>query len=850
MRNGIFDLSHDSPSSQLKDDLSKSQFFEMSITARSEEPAVLINGKSQEARQALHDLHLKGYDFNQIVEKGLHPDILKELYTMIGIAVTPSPFVQPQQVIGPAAEHTTMTDTPEVVASKNVNAQQPQQIKEAWSAVNTSSNDKPFLQSKDTSNLNSLTTVTTAKDNKPSHSIHKSIKGVSGKTQATKASNSKVVDRKEYIARMLAAKTGKPALIASGAPKPITFTDTNSPVQTKTSLAPSSITTPTVQQAAQSTTDVGIDIPRQTNKEDVDVGVKRKAQTDLARQKIEALKVRESKQQEARIAAASSESDQQSRQPLSAHQTQSLFDSPVTAPRPTVPTRQGSYFSPTSQKPPFSIPGLFMTSDTLESAKPSQQMESQTFASSQQRANPTPPRGAPQANHSSNTHSPNLTSTMVEPFPLPGYMIDSGTSTLPSVRGTPTITHRKRQKAADFIDSPSTRVKRPFGEQEHSSVIIDISEDEADSLADESLDIEIDDGRNCLPSQPPSSDLTNEKQKSFRDLPPLTELPSRKKAAVMTPPAAQVPGPAKDPEGLKSKEMAIEEMNRKIKEIEQRIAAKRTISRAQTPGASGSAAVSSPVRQSLHEVGDQPNAMTGVPRPIGQPTSPTTAKQPSLAIVNITESASEEQLIAQQRLQEAELAKAEAERSLAADAVRALEESQREEEETSKDLKRHKHKWLHKGQQRQEELQHGLQEAEKLRLNEGHGKQAQDEGSEIQEADVRLQGQQQQTLKEDEQQRLQEEQRRLRKTEIETDLPIIDATVERTRAKLEKLRKDMVVLGKELQKGVEDRKFLTEELYRLSQTTATLEMPVGPPPPALNVSAPQFSTSGEITQGK
>jgi len=242
--------------------------------------------------------------------------------------------------------------------------------------------------------------------------------------------------------------------------------------------------------------------------------------------------------------------------------------------------------------------------------------------------------------------------------------------------------------------------------------------------------------------------------------------------------------------------------------------------------------------------------MTGVSRPIGQPTSPTTAKQPFLAIVNITESASEEQLIAQQRLQEAELAKAEAERSLAADAVRALEESQREEEETSKDLKRHKHKWLHKGQQRQEELQHGLQEAEKLRLNEEHGKQAQDEGSEIQEADVRLQVQQQQTLKEDEQRRLQEEQRRLRKTEIETDLPIIDATVERTRAKIEKLRNDMVDLGKELQKGVEDRKFLTEELYRLSQTTATLEMPVGPLPPALNVPAPQSSTSGEITQGK
>jgi len=856
MQNGFVDRSRDLPSSQL-DDLSESQSLEKSSLGRLGEPAILIAGKAHEARQALHDLHSTGYKFDQIVKKGLNPEILKGLYTESGILRTHSPSAQQQdQVIGSTAGGAPMTGTLDTVyIVKNVNRGQPQHSKEVSYIANASGNDKPLLRSKDTSNINSLISVTTTKDDKPPNTLPKSIKGVLGKIPGTKAGDSKVVDRKEYIARMLAAKAGKPASSAGASiiPKATTSTDADSVIQTITLPAPSTISSATLQQDVQPITEPKIDPSPQTAKEDLEVEANKKAQTDLARQKIDALRFRASKQQDARR-AASDESNHQSKQPLSAPQTQGLFDIPLTASQPTLSSRQGSYFSPMSQKPPFSIPGLFMTSDTLESAKSSQQMESQVLGASQQRDNQAISRAVQQQFHSIAFNAPKLASRTTERSPLPGYNVDTGNSPLPSLRSSPTITHRKRQKAADFIDSPATRVKRPFGQQEHSSVIIDISEDDASSLEDNGLDMEIDDGRDSLPPQSHTGDTGNEKPKSFRDVPPLTEFPSQKKAADVIPPAIQALTQVKDLKGLKSKEMEIESMNRRIKELEERIMAKRTTSRAQTPGAFGSTTVSSPASQSSHKVSDQPSAITGVARPTDRSTSPTPAQHSSLAAVDNTESATEEQLVVEQRLQEAELAKAEAERSPAANVVRASEEHRRLQEEISQAPERDEQKQLRdqEQRQRQDELQHvRLHRAEQQRPREKSLQQAQEEGAiRAREADDRLPRQQQQTLEEEGQRRLQEEQRQLRKTEIESDLPILNATAERTREKLESLRGEIADLDKEFQKGVEDKKILMDELYRLSQTTATIEMPVEPTLPAFNVPRAEVVTRGESTQGK
>lgn len=790
---------------------------------------MLMESKAHEARQALHDLFSKDYEFNHIVEKGLNPTILKGLYMDIGIPVTspPPPQQQQYQVMDPSAEDTPMTGTSDAMNAQNGNSGQPHQLKNASYTMKPSRNDKSSL-SKVNSHIQNPPTVITAKDEKSQPTVAKPAKGVPGKGLGLKAGESKAVDRKEYIARMLAAKAGKPASSAStpAVLMATTSTKTSSVVQTKTPPAPSNSIPVTNPQVVQITTGPNTSSSPQPRKEDVEAEAKRKSQTDLARQKIEALKIRESQQQETRT-AASNEEKHQKQQPLLVPQIQGPFDRPMTAPQSTVPSRQGSYFSPTSQKPPFSIPGLFMTSDALQSAKPPQQMGRPNPETSQLKDSQVVFPPVQLQSYSSALQFPNLLSITADPPSLPSYTVDTTAATLPSIHETPTVNHRKRQKAADFIDSPSLRVKKPLGEQEHSSVIIDISEDDASSLADEILDVELEYERNGLALQPRSKGTGIETQKSFRDVPPLSEIPNRKKAAVTTPPATQTPAQTKDTKGLKTKEMEIEQMNRRIKELEQRITAKKTISRAQTPGASGSAMVSSPASQSSQKVIEQSGVSTDVANPAHQLVSPAPARYSSLPAVGTTESAKEEELAAEQQLQEVELAKAEVESELAADAIRASQENRQALEDISKGPDQDRQQWLEED-------------------NQGNQKEA---AIETRETD-KSQRRQQQVLDEGQQRRLQEERRRLRKTEIESGLPVIDATVERTRQRLQNLRKEIEDLEEEVQRGVEDKKVLLEELYRLSQTTATPETPLDSSPPAMNGPRSEVAMTGGITPGK
>ncbi|KAK4697932.1 hypothetical protein P7C71_g224, partial [Lecanoromycetidae sp. Uapishka_2] len=817
--NGFLEQSRDSPSSQLMDDLSRSHNSEESVNGTPENLAVLIDGKAHEARQALHDLHSRGYKFNQIVEKGLNPAVLKELFTVTGIPFASSPPAQ-QQVGSSKAGDSEMTGAAVAVTAGIDNTGGSLQSRDKSYIAKPSDKKKP-LQSKDINNTTTLPLVTTANDKQSSSTVAKLAKGVPGKGQGVKAGDSKVVDRKEYIARMLAAKTGKPASSA-GTPlnsKASTSTTSNPDIQNRTLPAPSPHDPATAPPVTQATPDPKASSLSRLNEGVVEAEAKRKAQTDLARQKIEALKIRESKLHEART-EASKESKGQIQQPLSAPPTQGLFERSGTALQSTVPSRQGSYFSPTSQKPPFSIPGLFMTSDVLQSPKYSQQMGSQASEPSQQTDTETETviPVVQQQSYSNSSPSPIPALATGQPLSLASHTVDIVVPTSPPDHDTRVVPHRKRQKAADFIDSPSTRVKRPLGQQEHSSVIIDISEDDDSSLAGENLDVELEHEQSGLPPQPRSSGLRNEAQKSFRELPPLTEIPSWKKAAISTPPTTQTSAHNKDSEGLKTKEMEIEQMNRKIKELEQRISAKKTTSRAQTPSASGNTLISSPVSHSSQKVMEQPSSTIGITRVADQSTAASPARHSSLPAVETTDSATEEQLVAEQQLHEVELAKAEAECELAADTIRASQEHRRTEEGTSPGLQQD-------GQQRPTE--NDLQRTPEVTTISSV------------EADDR-QRRQQLDLAEDDKRHLQEEQRRrLRKTEIESDLPAIDAAVERTREKLQNLHKEVEDLEKQVQKAVEDKKVLLEELLRLSQTTAILDMPMDLPLPAPNSLNPE-----------
>jgi hypothetical protein len=311
----------------------------------------------------------------------------------------------------------------------------------------------------------------------------------------------------------------------------------------------------------------------------------------------------------------------------------------------------------------------------------------------------------------------------------------------------------------------------------------------------------------------------------------------------MTPPAAQTPGQTKDAKGLK---MEIELMNRKIAELEQRRLAKLNTSRTQTPVTSGHAPFSSPPHEPSQGSTDASKALAIAVELKSDASELNSTRQSSSAAAETREPDTEEQVIAEQRLQEAELAKAEAEQSLAAEV--ALEEDRRLQEETLQATIREQ------ASSQQNEPRH-LQGEERNQLQgpdqqQSHTNVAQESHAfEIeQQADRFLRQQQEQEQEQShmkEHVRLQEERQKVldRKTQIEAGLPVLDATVERTRQRVELLRGELADLEKQIRDGVEGRRSLIEELNSLSQATEVLK-----------VSKDRRSPSDEVekdeTQGK
>ena len=796
----------------------------------SEDTNALLKAKWEEAKQALRDLDLQGFNFSKIVEKGLNPAMLRKLYADVGIPITQDipmpgpPLTEPRVVSGntPGLPH------PDKVPTNNLDQQ-----------------TLPVLQVKENTSPTSKTSITMNKEEKVpstgsaliSKSIKQSVTNQSGKVTGMKAGDSKGVDRKEYIARLAAAK----ASVSSKAASTPTF---ESPIQAIVPRTPPTSTTNLSHQ------ELVID-----KAQDSEVETKRKAQTDLARQKIEALKRRETIQQESQT-PKSHEGDHHNQGSIAGPQQASSFTGPVPVPQSSVPSRQGSYFSPVTQKPPFSIPGLFMTSDTSQSIP--QPIASQAVATAQQRdvytaLGPEPPflisqGSGEQSKLSMASQAPSIASLTAI----------TGASTAPAINPTLPATSRKRQKAADFIDSPSTRIKRPLGQQEDSSVIIDISEDDLSNVSDDD-DLNIEQAEYPLgPSKTSNNGQKGSgKQKSIGDLPPLSDLPSRKKSMVMTPTAPQTPGQTKDPKQLRSKEMEIELMRRKIAELEQRNHAKRNTSRAQSPGTLSQVPVSSPLREQSQSTNDPTKALAEVVKAKADTEGPDSIRQSSSTSPEAIEPATKERLIAEQHLSEVELARAEAEHPVAVDTVLASEQDRQLQEEALQASRREE--GLSRARKPTREQDSNGQDFEHVRF-----KSIEQQGSpgpvqtirEIETSEVgtkdegvlrqqgeRLQLQEvNQRCQQAEQQKLLDEQQRLRKAEIEAGLPVLDATVQRTKQKIESLRKEMMELEKEIQRGVEGRRSLMEELHDLSQA-------VGTPQPVIDqIGKPSSSLPIEIQQ--
>ena len=808
----------------------------------------LVDQKMEDAKTALRDLHSQGFDFDRIVNAGLNPDVLRKLYNKMGIPVTASSNkLQPKIVEPPFIATDVPTESKPGGGMRSIRDEHPILPQKDLNG-GVLRNDKVSHLVNDEGKIDGQPTNAAAKDEAKTVqnqvSLAKSSKPSTlnplGKASGIKAGETRILDRKEYIARMLAAKAGKPALSAPipASSKISTTTDLGASAQVRSSDAITVIGLTAVHQAPSELADIAPG----TQKKDSDVEAKRKAQTDLARQKIEALKLRENTQQQSR-SATSNDALKDIKQSSAKSFPNVLVESSVPTPRPLL-SRQSSYFSPASQKPPFSIPGLFMTLDAPEPVNTSQPLPNESLAVSPRRVGyatfgslqeSQPPQAAVSA-------KPSTANKMQ--FPESSFDLNSA----PSVTiATTTSSSRKRQKASDFIDSPSTRVKRPLGQQETTSLIIDISDDELSSSSSEkeSLDIDIPDRRDTLliASQAQVSD--NGKEMPGKSLVPLADFLPRTKA-IMTPPAAQVSGQSGDLKGLKSKEMEIELMNRKIAELEQRIAikAKQNTSRSHSPRTPSYDTISRTPDEALQQI----NGTSGVALSVSGSQIGDTGcdknRKSSVAPAEANDSAAAEQSNAERQLEEVELAKAEVERSLAAEITRAAtandllareKRAQNPQAEEASDF-------LEGGQQLREEQQR-VQDEEQLRLEEGQTQPARGdtEFSRPYEVDHPLQ--------EQERKRVLDEQWQARKSEIELGLPLLDAEVEKTRKRLESLRKEMVVLEMELQKGIEGRQGLIKELNSESRSGEALAGPIDlDSRDAADV--PKYSTSTEGVSGK
>ncbi|KAI9664301.1 MAG: hypothetical protein M1829_005856 [Trizodia sp. TS-e1964] len=153
----------------------------------------------------------------------------------------------------------------------------------------------------------------------------------------------------------------------------------------------------------------------------------------------------------------------------------------------------------------------------------------------------------------------------------------------------PTANRRKRPVASDFDPEPAQpprSFKRPFSRSRtEKPLIIDVSEDETADGDDDQSHMDGIVLSNKVVSED-ESDNTNQQRAIDRDLPPLSENPSRNSSIPSAPLAKKDSAQIKTQ--VKTMEQRIEDLHRQIAEKEQQKKLRLVLSRSQTPGTPGS----------------------------------------------------------------------------------------------------------------------------------------------------------------------------------------------------------------------------------------------------------------------
>ncbi|KAL9042742.1 MAG: hypothetical protein Q9180_000378 [Flavoplaca navasiana] len=410
----------------------------------------------------------------------------------------------------------------------------------------------------------------------------------------------KPVDRKDYIARLQAAKAGKVASTATASQLSLGSTTPKAPQNAAPNVTSQlRVASPSVNISSQnglltqnrgstnsSVTAVSSATPT--------VESKKREQTELARRKIEELKNRsnvpkekQSTNDELSLPAASTK--QQSNPTM-----QSVEGRPDEVPTKTassgiaLSTPQHAYFP--FRNGPFSLPGLFMSTSSVPD-------DHKTEA----------PKAAPPQDRTRNGREsePTVTRSLVasSSLPLP-FSAPENSPPSPQDAESPEETSRvtpvqinsnprKRPTAADFIQPIPSKIQRSHSYKADNSVVFEVSDDDADDFGTETSDVEM--------SGDPEMKALHSRQTLASRLASPDDPKSRPESALNDPHAkpekpvnrlnmahSNPQNPKKkDADGLRAREEEIERMNRKIIEMEQRRKMRQDVSRTQTPGTPG-----------------------------------------------------------------------------------------------------------------------------------------------------------------------------------------------------------------------------------------------------------------------
>jgi hypothetical protein len=536
--------------------------------------SLLLREQAKDAVRSLVPHHIK---YNELVREGVDPYVLRSLYEDLD-----QDFVS-LKTISPAF------GVQRLIEVQKVASQSPQPTKELPDTSLRNMNHDQQQGAGTTRASTSLTPANSESDKQPQSTVPNTSKAsVLATLRSEKApiaipSSNVAIERKDRIAQLLAAKTGKAI-----PPRP---------VPEKRPDAPPEIANP---HPAVLATITLLSLPEKPPLPSLEATAKtkNKAQTELIRQKMEALK---------KEALAKSQAQGMPKVDMPKFTSISSASASAT-PQYLVESRQlepaeSAADSNTNGVVP-AIPGLFMTNLA----------DIGDFSAADRRSEPL------QTEKVDEPMSMNSTASSVSQEATTDF--DNNFVQSPGRQMLPVRLPQKRPLASDSFDEAGPSAKRPFGQKEsYDKIEIVLSEEESDGEVEDvemELDGESDDEKPTTQEGIVSALSTRES--TIRNLPPLTDFPSpnlttHSTSVINTPTstAAQTPGREKDKEELwKAKHQEIELMRKKIAEMEERRKAKQSVTHASSPNAAGNAAM--PVIRTSFARPSQPSS-PGLPKP-------------------------------------------------------------------------------------------------------------------------------------------------------------------------------------------------------------------------------------------